>query len=424
MQTFSPFPLRARGLVEQFDAAIKLFKQYFWVLLGWSAITTTASFLGAVLPMGGLAGLFMAPINIGASICCVAAAVRGQSVEFGQCWRFTQPRFWPILGLYFLSLMIATLVLMALAVIITLIVVAGITAFRNSTGAAQLFMGIVGFVVLGVIVTIVATVVLSWTGLVSVVVCMEDDKRNTAALGRAFDLLRGHWVRITTLMALVGMAFVALYAILLGTAALLTGVNHIRDLATGKGWDSASLIPMLIAFVGSTTLLSIVYTPLYYLIITVFYLDVRVRQEALDLEWTAHTTAPVVAATSTPAVVRSPYESTPYESTLQPASESIEGALPRTEYSAPAYGTQRLDVSQSVTEAPPTVQSEYLPRPENSPFATSTHTAPPNAPSTPAPPSDAALDLEPRASDEQSDSSAALQTEQPSQTENTPRPQW
>jgi hypothetical protein len=420
MQTFSPFPLHARGLVEQFDAAIKLFKQYFWVLLGWSAITTMASFLGAILPMGGLAGLFMAPINIGASVCCVAAAVRGQPVEFGQCWRFTQPRFWPVLGLYFLSLMIATLVLMALAVIVTLIVVAGVTAFRTSSGAVQLLMGILAFIVLGLIVTVVATVVLSWTGLVSVVVCMEDDKRSTAALGRAYGLLRGHWVRITTLMALVGMAFLALYAIMLGTTALLTGVNHIRDLATGKGWDSASLIPLLIAFVGSTTLLSILYTPLYYLIVTVFYLDVRVRQEALDLEWTAHTTAPLVAAVNSTAVTRSPYESTPQPESgisggFDRAPASAEAAVSWAEYSPPAsasaptspapesstptYGTQQLSVSPAVSPAPPATES--------SPFTTSTHSTSP-----------APLDLEPRIADEQPDSSAA-----PS-TESAPRPQW
>jgi hypothetical protein len=156
-------------------------------------------------------------------------------------------------------------------------------------------MVIFALLVLGTIAAIASTVLLSWMGLVPIVVCMEDDKRGTQALSRAYEILRGHWIRITSLMALVGFAILALYLILLGSMALLMGLNNIKDIANGRLLTNSTFIIFLLAFGGSATLLGLLYQPLYQLILTVFYLDVRVRQEALDLEWTAHVTAPAAA---------------------------------------------------------------------------------------------------------------------------------
>lgn len=362
MQTFSPFPLRARGLVEQFDAAIKLYKQYFWVLLGWSAITTGASVLGAVLPMGGMAALFLTPIVVGACVCCVAAAVRGQNVEFGQCWRFTQPRFWPVLGLHILSWIVGGLALMVLAAAVTAIIVGGVFAFRESSGAVQLLMGVLAFLILGAIVTVVSTVFITWMGLVPVVVCMEDDKRNTAALGRAYEILRGHWVRITTLMALVGLAILALYVILMATTAMLMGLGRISDMASGRIWSEGSLWLFLIAFVGSATLLGMITTPLYYLLITVFYLDVRVRQEALDLEWTAHSTAPLSASAEVQPKPSFETAATPVAA-AQVTPVEFQTAQPNLSVD---YGTLPLEDLESTPAADNPIGND-------SPFATSTH---------------------------------------------------
>jgi hypothetical protein len=300
MQTFTPFPLRARGLLEIFDAAIKLYKQYFWVLLGWSAIVSLASIFGSLMPLGGMAALFIAPLSIGSVVCCVAAAVRGQNVEFGQCWRFTQPRYWMMLGMQLLASLVGGVILLVLIGITMAIGFGGVFLFRQSSGVVQVVMAIVGFVVLGLITTLIGTVVFSWISLVPIVVCMEEDKRGTMALNRAYEMLRGHWLRITTLMTIVALAMLALFAMLAGLASLLVGFGKIGDMMRGGRLDEAALWIGMGAMGVSYVVLWIIWTPLLYLILSVFYLDIRVRQEALDLEWTAHTTAPPVVAYPTP----------------------------------------------------------------------------------------------------------------------------
>lgn len=378
MQTFTPFPLRARGLVEQFDAAIKLYKQYFWVLLGWSAIVTSISILSSLV-IGGLAGLFLAPLTIGSVICCVAAAVRGQSVEFKQCWRFTGPRYWPVLGLHLLSSFIGAALIAILIGIMVAITIGGIAAFGSSSGAVQIAMGIFAFLVFGTIGTIVSTVFLSWMGLVPIVVCMEDDKRGMPALRRAYEMLRGHWLRITTLMGLAGLAMIALLAILASTAAILVGLDNIRQMASGGGTTTAAILG-IVGFGGSYTLLLMLWTPLYYLILTVFYLDVRVRQEALDLEWTAHATAPV-ASPAPSTLVSNPLA--PLES-FAPSSFAPDAYAPNTysqtspaEYSAPTPFTPATP-TESAAPRYATVQLEESATPNE------THHETPGAASTPA----------------------------------------
>lgn len=300
MQNFSPFPLRARGSLEIFDAAIKLYKQYFWVLLGWSAIVTGASVFGALIPLGSLAAIFLTPLSVGSVVCCMAAAVRGHSVEFGQCWRFTQPRYWMVLGMYIVASIVAFLIAGVLTVVCVGIVVGGAFAFQSSPLSVQIVMGVLAFLVFGVIGTVVWTVSISWVSLVPIVVCMEEDKRGTTALHRAYDILKGHWLRITTLMALVGLGMLAIFAILAGAVALIVGVGQIGDLLQGNGAETLALWLGIAGMGLAYLVLAIVCTPLYYLILTVFYLDVRVRQEALDLEWTAHVTTPVAPAPSAP----------------------------------------------------------------------------------------------------------------------------
>lgn len=403
MQNFSPFPLRARGAFEIFDAAIKLYKQYFWILLGWSAIDTGASMFGSMVTVGGIIGLFLTPLSIGAVVCCVAAAVRGQSVQFGQCWQFTQPRYWMMLGMYVVATILALLIAGVFVAVCTGIGFAGFFAFQNSPLTVQIVMGILAFLIFGIITTITWTVFFSWIHLVPIVVCMEEDKRGTAALGRAFEILRGHWVRITALMAMVGLGGLALFAILAGAAALIVGVGQIGDLLKGDGSGTTALWLGVAAMGLVFTAITIVYMPLYYLILTVFYLDVRVRQEALDLEWTAHASmpaqdgAPGVAATpvfiptgmatSYPATGYSASELSPSSFSPQPTTQSLLQPSADAPQPSSLYGTRPLNEEPNPF-SPAALELEPI-APAESPFATSTgpsFTPPQSAPETPGEP--------------------------------------
>lgn len=343
MQNFSPFPLRARGSLEIFDAAIKLYKQYFWVLLGWSAIVSGASLFGSLIPLGGMAALFLTPLTVGSVVCCMAAAVRGNSVEFGQCWRFTQPRYWIMLGMHILASILGFIVLGVLVAVCIGIVVAGAFGFQSSSLSIQIVMGLLAFVILGAISTIVGTVFFSWVSLVPIVICMEEDKRGTNALNRAYEILKGHWLRITTLMALVGMGMLALFGILAGLVALIVGVGQIGDLLQGNGQATTALWLGIAAMGLAYVMLAIVCTPLYYLILTVFYLDVRVRQEGLDLEWTAHATAPIAPVeTVSPGFIPTPASATPEYSGAQFSPSQLSPLETQSAPPSNPYGTRPL----------------------------------------------------------------------------------
>lgn len=372
MQSFTPFPLRARNNVEIFDAAIKLYKQYFWVLFGWSALVAGSSLLGAIIPMGGIASMFVTPLAIGSCLCCVAAAVRGQSVEFKQCWKFTSVRYWPLLGMHLLASLIGSILVAIAFGIIVAIVIGGVYLFRSSPGGVQLGMGLLGFLVFGTIATIVLTVFVSWMGLVPIVVGMEENNRNANALGRAYELLRGHWWRITTLMGLAGLGALALLAMIGGAAALLVGVGRITQMAKGGG-NEAGMIALIAGMGLSYTTLWMLWTPLYYLILVVFYLDVRVRDEALDLEWTAHTTAPPLAQnieaypSSTPAEVPSTLEREFVAPQSTPSPTAAAFAQAETEQ----VETEQVETeTENMIEPTPSVRTQRLDSEDNEPMST------------------------------------------------------
>jgi hypothetical protein len=94
---------------------------------------------------------------------------------------------------------------------------------------------------------------------------------------------------------------------LAGLTSLLVGFGKIGDMMQGRGFDETALWMGIGAMGISYAVLWIIWTPLLYLILSVFYLDVRVRQEALDLEWTAHTTAPQINAVVAPAGAPPPF---------------------------------------------------------------------------------------------------------------------
>lgn len=292
VSTFTPLPLRVRGVLEILDVSVKAFKQYFWVLVGWSALVNLANSIPLV---NYVAYLFAPPLIAGAACCCIAAAVRGQSVSFKQCWQFTEPRYWSMVAMHVVSLIIAFVTWLVL--IVGLVMAWAYTAsslspaFEALPDSARFIVAVVGFLLMFTVFGLLMTMLLAWHTMVGVVVCMEEDKRNAGALGRAWNLLKGHWRPVIVLMMLLGMGVLVLWAVLAGTGAALIGLPRLHDMMEGRvseafWWQAA------ISFGFGSWLLFSLYVPIHYLASTLLYLDLRIRKEALDLEWTAHTTAP------------------------------------------------------------------------------------------------------------------------------------
>lgn len=306
-------PLRARGVLETLDLTIKVFRRYFKVLLAWSALSigvcAIVALFGVVsagrslmssasgFPFSGISGTVMAslmlsslgasalaffcyPLMVGASACCVAGAVRGQNIKFAQCWSFSRPRYWSMLGQTFLAFLVMWLGAIGAAIAFGLVIALGVFTLSALPGFMAGLVGIIGAIFLYAAFFVMMMLAAMWLVLVPVVVCMEENNRNSNALGRALSLLRGNWRRAAGLMLLVWVAFILVGLIFQAPLTLLgSSARRSGSLLVGGSF----LLQMLFLLAGM---------PFYTLLVSLFYIDARVRNEALDLEWSSHVGTP------------------------------------------------------------------------------------------------------------------------------------
>ena len=250
---FAPLPVRARDTLEIFDTSAKLYKRYFWVLLGWSALTELGSLLSNLAMLlspnnqgAGVVAWFVTlglkPLLVGAIACCIAAAVRGQPLSFWQCWNFSRPRYGATLGQIVLVWILGGLALVALIAIATL--VGALAAFVVSQTAlivqilVSALLGLVAIVAFGVL----GSFIFAWIYMTPLVVCLEDDRRGGAAQTRAWELLKQQWRRVTALVSIVSLAILAGLAIVLGFSALFLGASKLPEMMTGTFWESGQYL--------------------------------------------------------------------------------------------------------------------------------------------------------------------------------------
>jgi hypothetical protein len=302
----APLPLRARGVLEILDVAIKLYRRYFWVLFAWSALVILPSFIPGV----SYGAFLLTPLMIGATACCIAAAVRGQPAAFKQCWQFTRPRYGSMLGMYILAFLVVMLAIFGLMLVCGLIFGLGFLVFRDAPATAQIVATVTGMFLLLVVFTLGGTAAMIWQSMVPIVVCMEADKAGSQALARAYELLRGHWVRVTTLMSVLVLGAFVLTAILgISGAMIAGGVPAIQRIFSGGQTPNNALLALFGGLALLWVTMYVLWSPIFYITLALFYLDIRIRKEALDLEWSAHVTAPqAVAAQATAPAASLPVE--------------------------------------------------------------------------------------------------------------------
>ena len=354
--SFAPLPVRRRGTIEIIDTALKLYRRYFGVLMGWSVLVGLVSLLGSVVPFVGLLAF---PLVYGACACAVAAAVRGQRISFGQVWDFTKPRYGALILLTLLSgllLFVAVLALGLGGLLISVLTVAGLSAL-SAPDAVLTSLGIIGFLAALTLGSVASVLAYAWLGLVPLVACLEDDKRGAAAMGRAWDLMKGSWLRVLGLSTLLTIAILAVMSAVAVTLAL-----------TGQGFSAYienpdSLLGLSLAFSGTLTLFLVFWNPIQSLILSVLYLDLRVRKEALDLEWTSYTSAPQPAAGALDAAAPAP-------------SAFDSAALGATALGATALGATALPDAATLFGGSPATAPAEIPNVAPSPFAP--QTAPPS----------------------------------------------
>lgn len=369
---FAPLPVRARDTLEILDTAVKLYKRYFWVLIAWSAIASLAPVIlqTVTFGIGGFLSFLFTPLLVGATACCIAAAVRGQNVGFKQCWHFTKPRFWPIVGQYLLCLILGFLGIAALIFICVLLCVPIAIYTSGANLAVQIVMWLVIGLVLLTVFTILSSVISAWMAITPLIVCLEDDRRGGSAQARAWDLIKKHWLRVTGLLAIVGLAGFAALGVAGGFGVLLVGIPEIERLMSGQAPSGAGVWAGLASMGFIWFVAAIGFSPALYLIMAVLYLDLRVRKEALDLEWSAHVSAPAVPASPAvamvPQAIETPVENSAFFSPASFGAAPVAPELPSVgEPEAPSpFAPPPVDWNPPKMDAEPArVELETLPEP-------------------------------------------------------------
>ena len=282
---YAPLPVRARGTLEIFDTAFKLFRRYAGVLLAWSALSSLINLIPVV---GFFIYIFTMPLLYGAVSCVVAGAVRGQKVGFKQIWGFTKPRYGALLGVLILALILLGVVMFILMFGVAMFVILSTSAASNYGVFAYIVSWIVG--VIGGLIgsAFLLAVVMGWFNLAPVIACLEDAHRGSSALSRAWMLLKGNWRKACGVATILALAFTAAAMIISISASVL----FYGEWDNFLGWDSSSSFLSGLAISGTLTLFFVAWTPLQAVVGAVFYLDLRTRKEALDLEWTNYAAKP------------------------------------------------------------------------------------------------------------------------------------
>jgi len=344
---FAPLPVRARTTLEIFDTAFKLFRRYAGVLLGWAFLSSLVN----LIPLGSFAYVLTLPLFYGAVSCVIAAAVRGQNVRFGQVWGFTKARYGAMVGVLILAGLMFLALMFGISMGVALLSVAIISLVGQFGTAAAIVAWIIG--VLGglVLVSLFLAVTVGWFTLAPIVACLEDQHRGSSALSRALSLLSGSWRKACAISVVTSLALGAAMAIL-GSVIALVFYGGFDKFVGANASDSASL-GLLATSGGFSTIFLTFSMPVQTLIIGVFYLDLRTRKEALDLEWTNYAAQPEPSPEELAAQSARPMMPTPPTAPLGSLSMLNPAAVPPTFTDPVPTFSPGNPGTQEITSSPP-----------------------------------------------------------------------
>jgi len=289
----TPAPIRFRPmpLPELLDELFRLYRRHFSLIVGvallvalpglvWTLVTGTyrlnsasfanifvtsgsstpvfnsQQFLNLVGPilLGLLGGLILLPFSVGAVYRAVTDVALGKPATIGSVLRETLARYWPLLGLVGLVLLMFIGWFVAEIIGFVLLVIPGLAVF-----CAAVYLAV------------------RWS--LTVAAMMAEDVGPIRGLGRSWTLVSGQWWRTFGILLIVWiMQAIITYGlvILFGLIAALV---------------SAGDLQLAVAQVGGT-LLSALVSPIATIAITLLYFDLRVRKEGLDLDQLAQQTSP------------------------------------------------------------------------------------------------------------------------------------
>jgi membrane-anchored glycerophosphoryl diester phosphodiesterase (GDPDase) len=252
-----PLPLRQMGIGEVLDAAIKLYRLEWKVLMGIVAfVLVPLTFLGAYVTrtlgvftqqpvvspddfystfvanaiLAAIQLLFVLPFLTAAVARAATKIYLGEEVGIGPTYRFALTKVHSILW-------ISVLTLLATMIGFILLVVPAFLVFVRLTFGST--------------------------------VLVVEGKKGTKALGRSWRLAKGHFWRLLGALILAGLMSSIIAAVL-----AIPG-NLVADAVGPQGWPLRAL---------GESLASVLTTPFTTLITVLLYFDLRIRKEGFDIE--------------------------------------------------------------------------------------------------------------------------------------------
>jgi hypothetical protein len=209
--------------------------------------------------LGGLIGLIIVPFVAAGIYRAAIDAAQGQAITIGSVLRGILARYWAVWGY---------LLLLGL-------IFAGITIVWAVT-----------FIVppIGLLLVFAWLAVVCWLGVrwaVGLPALLAEGIGPVRAMRRSWNLVSGMWWRTFGILLLTGLVYVvitlALFALFGGIAALIPALSE--DVRSAIATAGTALSDALIA-------------PVFPILLTLLYFDLRVRKEGLDLDQLARETSP------------------------------------------------------------------------------------------------------------------------------------
>ena len=197
-------------------------------------------------------------------------AVLGRRVTAGQAWQRTKARFWALLGL---TLLIAVVVGATFGVGVLLAVLVGWGLSNASVGLG---------VLVGVVVGIAAAVLAAWLSiklLLAPVALILENAGITLSMRRSWALVEGAWWRTFGIYLLGSILAAIVSSVLAIPFAVVGALTSINSISHGELPLTYTLSTSLATLVSTTIVL-----PFTSGIVSLLYIDRRIRREALDIE--------------------------------------------------------------------------------------------------------------------------------------------
>ena len=249
--------------------------------------SSTAADADAIMSgtVGGLLLLMLVPIALsivasaflqGVMVVDVASGTVGERLGFGELWKRTATRIWPLIGW---TLILAAALLAAFALIGVILVLAA------STSAVGFAVGIVLALLLGLGLLVLGF----WLGvklsLVPSVIVLEHAGIRTA-VARSWTLTNGAYWRTLGVLLLVGVILSFAGQVVVQPVSLIGTVLALLVDPTGEGAEAAIVITVVTTVI--TLILSLIIGAITAVVqaalVAVIYIDLRMRKEGLDLE--------------------------------------------------------------------------------------------------------------------------------------------